>query len=79
MRKVTKFAEYKMVKEKDSFTFFVKESNDYSAVKIEHISEKGAELLFNEIINLDVRACQLLSVAEDKALEAVTEILSELL
>ena len=79
MKKVTKDAEYTMARTEDSFTFSVKEERDFSAVKIEHISEAGANLFFNEISRFDVRACQLVSLAEDKAIEAVSEILLELL
>ncbi len=79
MKLVTEFAEYTMVKTDDSFTFSVKEKNDFSAVRIEHISELGANIFFQEIAHFDIRACQLVDVAEDKALESVTEILSEVL
>ena len=79
MIKETKHAKYSMVKKGDSYTFFIKEESNYSAVKIEHISDLGANMFFNEIISFDVRACQLLSVAEDKAAESVTEIFKELL
>lgn len=79
MKEITAFAEYTMVKTGDSFIFSVKEGEFYSAVKIDHLSELGAELFFNDIKGLDIRACHLLEVAEDRAQEAITEILTELL
>ena len=79
MKLTTKVAEYTMEREENSFKFSVKEENDFSSVRINYITPLGARLFFTEIVRFDVRACQLVAVAEDKAAEAVTEIFPELL
>ncbi len=79
MKSLMKKAEYTMIREGESFIFSVREKREHCRVKIENITEKAAKRFLEIIKNGDVRACQLTSVAEDKAIESVTEILSELL
>lgn len=68
-----------MVREGECYIFSVKEKRAFCKVKIENITEKAAKRFLEIISGEDVRACHLTSVAEDKAVESVTEIFSELL
>ena len=79
MNLTAKKTEYTMEKTGDSFTFSVKERNDYCVVKINYISEKGASVFLDTLKSFDVRACQLTATAEDMALSSVTELLREVL
>ena len=79
MNETVEKIEYSMEKIGESFTFSVREKRDCCIVKIDYISDAGAFLFFEIIKKFRVRACQLTSVAEDKALESVTEIFRELL
>ncbi len=79
MKIFTKKAEYTMERSDAGFAFAVKEREDYCKVRIDYISEIGAELFFATIRKYGVKACQLTAVAEDSALDAVTEIFRGLL
>lgn len=79
MKSLTTRAQYSMVREGECYIFSVKEKRAFCKVKIENITEKAAKRFLEIISGEDVRACHLTSVAEDKAVESVTEIFSELL
>ena len=79
MKSLEARAQYSMVREGECYIFSVKEKRAFCKVKIENITEKAAKRFLEIISGEDVRACHLTSVAEDKAIESVTEIFSELL
>ena len=79
MKSLTTRAKYSMIREGECFIFSVKEKRAFCKIRIANITEKAAKRFLRFISEGDVSACHLTSVAEDKAVESVTEIFSELL